>query len=108
MPGLEKRLSRYPQLYSRIGFVHEYKPASTDEMKFILQYNWEKLRLDLNKDSFTDQQAISSIIQITKGNFRLLERLFMQIDRILVLNNLKHITQEVVLSAKECLLIGTN
>ena len=39
MPGIEKILQRFPQLYSRIGFVHQFKKLDANEVKFILQYH---------------------------------------------------------------------
>lgn len=45
MPGIEKRLARYPQLYSRIGFAHQYRPLSDDELAHVLTRHWHKLGL---------------------------------------------------------------
>ena len=106
MPGLEKRLARYPQLYSRIGFAHHYKPLSSDEPRFVLAHHWQRLGLALCPADFTDAEAIAAIAQTTNGNFRLLARLFAQIQRVLEINRLHTITAEVVDAARETLVIG--
>jgi len=106
MPGLEKRMARYPQLYSRIGFAHEFRVLGTEEMQFILEHHWQRCGLRLKPMDFTDHEAMASIVRITGGNFRLVQRLFTQIERILQINNLSSITREVVETARECLVIG--
>ena len=107
MPGLEKRLARYPQLYSRVGFAHAFRPLSQEEMHFILEHHWAALGRELEPTQFTDQEAVAAMIRITAGNFRLLNRLVAQIRRITQLNGLQTITREVVEAARECLVIGT-
>ena len=106
MPGIEKRLARYPHLYSRIGFAHEFDKLSKDETHHILEFKWEELGLSIKLEDFSDYEAITSIIKITGGNFRLIQRLFTQIERILEINNLETITTEVVEAARDSLVIG--
>lgn len=107
MPGLEKKLSRYPQLYSRIGFAHNYRALSQEEMRFLLSHYWSQFGLSIDPNDYTDDEAVATISRITNGNFRLLNRLFRQIQRVMKVNELNCITAEVVEAARECLVIGT-
>lgn len=106
MPGFEKQFSRYPQLYSRVGFAHEYRPLAEDELQFVLERHWRKLGQTLDPDDFTDAQAIAAIARITRGNFRLVDRLFTQMRRVMKINELNTITDDVVEAARSTLVIG--
>lgn len=106
MPGIEKRLARYPQLYSRIGFAHQYRPLSDDELAHVLTRHWHKLGLTLDLTDFTDAQAVAAVGRITRGNFRLIHRLFVQIERVMRINDLAVITSDVVEAARSTLVIG--
>ena len=106
MPGIEKRLARYPQFYSRVGFVHHFKQLSHEEMQFVLQHKWQQLGLSLDLSDFTDAEAVAAIIRITHGNFRLMQRLLSQVERVLQINELRFVTKEVVEAARELLIIG--
>lgn len=107
MPGIERKLARYPQLYSRIGFAHRYNTLSPDELHFVLAHHWERLGLTLSADDVADAEAIAAVARITGGNFRLVYRLFSQIRRVIEINQLKTVTSEVVEAARETLVIGT-
>jgi DNA transposition AAA+ family ATPase len=64
--------------------------------------------LTLNLDDFTDAQAVAAVSRITRGNFRLLHRLFTQVERILKINDLTVITTDVIEAARSTLVIGTD
>lgn len=100
--GLELLRDRY----DRDSIAHHYRPLGNDELLFVLQRHWRALGKTLDPDDFTDAQAIAAITRITRGNFRLLERLFPQIERVLKINELHTITNDVVEAAQSTLVIG--
>ena len=105
MPGLDKRLQRAPQLYSRVGFAQEIGPLSEEETRFFLEQRWNH-RVSAHSNDFTDQEAVAAIIRITQGNMRLIDRLMKQVERVLAANQLQVVTKEVVETARKNLIIG--
>jgi DNA transposition AAA+ family ATPase len=106
MPGLQKRLARYAQLYSRVGFVHQFQPLTGKELQGVIEHQWVQLGLDTALYKHTDAAVLNAIARVTGGNFRLVERLFAQIERIVTINNLPAVTTEVVTLARERLVDG--
>lgn len=107
MPGLEHRFARSPPLSSRIGCAHALRPVSQEAMQDMLGHDWVERGLgDADKEARA-QEAIAALLRITGGTVRLLHRLLAQINRILYVNDLHTVTQEVVEAARTCLVIGT-
>lgn len=93
MPGLEKRLARYPQFYSRIGFVHEFRPLDAAAIRQLLNDGWAPPGVHLPPQPW-EQEIIAAITRITGGNFRLLNRLLTQMERILEINGLTEVNRD--------------
>jgi DNA transposition AAA+ family ATPase len=105
MPGLERRLSRYAQLSSRIGFVHEFRVLAPAEVRSVLG-GWRPVGVALPEDLLADAEGVAALIRVTGGNFRLLGRLLSQVGRILEINGLGAVNREAVEVAREVLVIG--
>lgn len=105
-PGLERRLARYAQFYSRVGFVHEFRSRSAAKVRRLLQERWTPPGMALPERASLNEEVITTIIRVTGGNFRLLHRLLAQVERILDINELDQVTCAVVEAARESLVIG--
>lgn len=108
MPGLEKRLARYAQFYSRIGFVHEFRPLGTTEIRRLLALaqRWTPAGVNLPDQPWAEEAIAAIIIRITGGNFRLLNRLLTQMERVLEINSLQTVIKAVVDASRESPVIG--
>ncbi len=105
MPGIEKRIARYPQFYSRIGFVHEFRPLGPMEAQHLLEQHWSTLGMS-SLARTPSPEVVRAIIRVSGGNFRLLRRLLTQMERVVAINNLKELSVAVVETARENLVIG--
>lgn len=105
MPGIEKKMARFPQLYSRIGFVHEFRPLAAAEVQKLLETGWTPSGVILPRTPLRPE-VLATIIRTTGGNFRLLDRLLAQIERVLKVNEAPEVTLEIVEAARESLVIG--
>jgi len=72
----------------------------------VLTRHWAKLGLTLDLTDLTDAQAVATVGRITRGNFRLVHRLFAQVARVMKINNLSVITSDVIETALGTLVIG--
>ncbi|XWW48654.1 AAA family ATPase (plasmid) [Fibrella sp. USSR17] len=106
MPGLEKRLKRYAQLYSRVGFAHAFRVLTADDLRGLLLEPLPAGGFAFGHAPFQDEAALGAVIRTCRGNLRLLVRLLGQIERIADLNGLTLISSEVVTAATRLLTIG--
>jgi len=81
MSGLEKKLARYAQLYSR-RWLCSYDDNDKPKRNFpILEYKWQQLNIPYIADDPATQETIAAIINATNCNLRLIKHLFDQIAR---------------------------
>ncbi len=104
--GLEKKLGRYAQLYSRVGFVHRYAPLDEAETRNLVLDHTRKFGVTLSSEGFSDKGGINALVRESRGNFRLLEMLLQQCERVLRVNELSVVNARVVDTARKALSFG--
>ena len=87
--------------------MHELRPFSAEGVRNLFQHNWLPSGVSLPHEGLKDEEVRAAIIWITGGTFRLIHRLMTQSARLMEINALSKVTQEVVEAAREALVIGT-
>ena len=96
---VRRQLARYPQLYSRVGFAHQYRPLDPKTSPTFSRTTGSNSAYRYDPTP-ADAESANTVARITGGNFRLIERLMSQVARVLKINQLDTITPEVVEAAR--------
>ncbi|MDP9013601.1 MAG: ATP-binding protein [Pseudomonadota bacterium] len=98
-----------PPYFSRgdVGFAHHFHPLQGKDLSFVTAHHCRKVCSGAGAGT-PNAKAIATIARITGGNFRLLHRLLVQIERVLKINKLTAITVDVIDAARSMLVIGAN
>jgi hypothetical protein len=83
---------------------HQYRSLTPGELTAVLTRHLSASTT--TDDAIAHAAAIATIVRITGGNFRLVDRFLTQIERVQSLNKLEMLTPEIVGAAREALLIG--
>jgi hypothetical protein len=59
-----ERFQHLLQLYSRMGFVHAFRPLGADETRHILACQWPQLGVINPNGDFTDRDILLSFLTI--------------------------------------------
>lgn len=62
MPGLDQRFPHYPQLFSRLGFAHNYQPLTTEGLMFVLDRQWKRVGHELDPDDVIEAAASTLVV----------------------------------------------
>jgi hypothetical protein len=101
-----RELRSVSKLYSRIGFVHEFRPLfGAAEVQGLLERCWTPPGVTL-PDSGLTPEVVARLVRMTGGNLRLLTRLLTQVERVLGVNDAQVISVEIVEAARDSLVIG--
>ena len=103
MRGIEKRMGPLPAILFSYRICARISPTERFRNASALDQGQTPAGVSLPA---LDSEAVTSVIRITSGNFRLFERLLTQIERITEINKLTRVSKEVVESARESLVIG--
>jgi type II secretory pathway predicted ATPase ExeA len=117
MPGLEKKLERLSQLYSRIGFYYPYAPLTVGETAIFMAKahdDWAgpgtgpKMRSRIPERKWTSNElaAIEVIHRATEGIPREICRMVEQIERLVVLNDANEMNPDIAREAGDLLFHG--